>query len=339
MPRPKKATKAEPAKANPFVDAINFVGMIAKDVGAPFETHIVLANNAAVMFNGTLSCGQRITDDLFACPNAKLLMEGLSKCKDDLTITQLDQGRLTLKSNKFKATVPCIDPMSIQTTFPDQMVAPIDDRFKKALEVVGVLASENAQNVIQASILMNGQSLVSTDRAIIFEYWHGINLPVGISLPKSLVAPLTKCKKPLKGFGCSNSSVTFWFEDDSWLKSQLYADEWPLDSITRILNVEFKPHDIPAGLWDGLAAVEKFSEDGGVYFDNGAIRSHKSEVLGASYEVPSLRGQAAFTARYMNLIKPHATSINFYVPGPHDGTMMLYFYGDQMRGALMARGS
>ena len=127
----------------------------------------------------------------------------------------------SIKSNKFKVIVPCLNPYLLQGTQPNQPIVAIDDKLKIAIEAVSCLTTDNAQQVMFTSILLNGGSVIATDSKIIFEYWHGLNLPTNIVIPKKFVEALSKIKKKLKAFGNSQSSITLYFEDDSWIKTQL----------------------------------------------------------------------------------------------------------------------
>src|SRR5439155_4696010 len=110
--------------------------------------------------------------------------------------TQL-KDTLSIKSGKFKASVDCLDPALMQEAVPDPQIVGITNKFKEAVEAVGVLASENAQHVLTASVLMNGSTVISTNRVMLLEYWHGLDLPPNIPLPKEFVKALTKQKKNL----------------------------------------------------------------------------------------------------------------------------------------------
>jgi hypothetical protein len=209
---------------------------------------------------------------------------------------------------------------------PDQPVADINDSFKDGLSIVGILPNENAQQIHLASILMNGQSLISTTGKVIIEYWHGINLPSGISLPKAIVEPLTSATKKLSRFGFSEHSVTFYFEDGSWIKSQLYVERWP--NIAPILDRQTNAWPISSDFWKGLKAVAPFTDSGFVYFDAGYIRSHDNAAQGASFEVASLPKGLAFPAKQLAMIEPFAQRIDFLAKD------CLMFYGERIRGAI-----
>lgn len=325
-PRPKKRTSEVSTAPNTLLSALQFVGNISSDIGAPFETHMQLGANWATAFNGTIAAGHPITEDIYACPHAKLIVEALSKCGEHISFTQLDANRLSIKSDKFKAIVPCINPTLINHVIPDPPIAPIDDRFKAGISIVGTLANENGQFIYLASILMNGYSLISTNGKVVLEYWHGINLPPGISLPKVLVDPLTKTNKKLVQFGYSQSSVTFYFEDGSWLRSQLYREQWP--DMSLILDRPANAWPVVADFWRGLDAVAGFSESGFVYFGPGVLHSHENPTSGASYEVVGLPKGPAFPAKQLAMIQPYADRIDFLAKD------CLLFFGSNVRGII-----
>jgi len=325
-PRPKKRTAEAISEPSTLLTALKFCGLVARDIGPINETHICLGANWACAYNGTVACGHPIVEDIYACPNAKLIIEALSKCNEHISFTQMDRDRLSIKSGKFKAIVPCIEPHLIVIMAPDPPVAVIDDRFKQGLSIVGILANENAQFVYLASILMNGYSLVSTTGKAIIEYWHGINLPSGIALPKALVEPLTKTNKKLTKFGFSQSSVTFYFEDESWIRSQLYAEEWP--DINAILDRPSNAWPVSGDFWRGLDAIAGFSDTGFVYFDAGILRSHDNAISGACYEVAGLPKGLAFPAKQLAMIRPYANRIDFLL----DNGLM--FFSNNIRGCI-----
>jgi hypothetical protein len=326
------AKKLKPSSS--LLDALRFVGSILKAEGTVNETHVLLKDNHAVAFNGVLAAGCKIQEDICCAPNNKLLIDALSKCGDNLSITQIDQSRLSIKSDKFKAIVPCINPELLTVAIPNSSIAPIDDKFKTAIEAVGVLANENADNVVAASILMNGQSVIATNRVVIFEAWHGLDLPPGLALPKAIVAPLNNSKKLAK-FGFSKSSATFYFEDESWIKTQLYAGVWP--DLKGILDGDCKPLVVPNDFWKALEAVTPFTPDGLVHFENNRLQSHPSDGVGASYEVKVLLKGPIFNAKQLKLIQPYAKEIDFSAPA-RNGTM-LKFFGESIRGAIAGRSS
>lgn len=331
---PKPRIKSEPIKSA-LLTALEFVSVVSERIGTPFETHIGLRNKWAIAFNGVVAAGAPIDQDLYCYAHTLTLVEALSKCSESYSLTQLDQDRLSIKSGKFKAVVPCLDSMLMQNAEPDPQIVGITNKFKEAVEAVGVLASENAQHVLTASVLMNGQSVISTNRVMLLEYWHGLDLPPNIPLPKEFVKAIVKQKRNLVGFGFSNNSATFHFEDGFWLKTQLYADEWP--DVSSILNREANLWTIDPQFFSALDAVASFSEDGNVYSRLNMLCSHADEGIGATFECSGIPAGFVYPIKQLKILQPYAKSIDYMCNGVNNSSYCLYFVGDCVRGVISGR--
>lgn len=331
---PPKPRSAKPETKSSLLAAIEFCSCVSEKVGAPYETHIGLKSNWAVAFNGIVAAGSPIEEDVYCYPHTMLLIDALSKCEETFSLTQLDNGRLSVKSGKFKAIVPCLDPILMQEALPDPQLAPITNKFKEAVEAVGVLASENAMHVLTASVLMNGQSVISTNRTMLFEYWHGLDLPSNIPLRKEFIKALVKTKKNLTGFGLGKSSVTIFFEDGCWVRTQLYADEWP--DVSRILNIEANLWSIDQNFFKALDAVAPFSADGNVYFDTNLLMSD-ADNAGASFECNGLPKGIVYPIKQLMMMKPYVKKIDYKANGLNNSSYCLKFEGDNVRGVISGR--
>lgn len=325
MKRPK-------AKANDsrLLASLKSMSAIFKDDGYPWETNVLLQNNWAVATNHVITMGELIQEDLLAYPKAKLMIAALNKCSETMSITQLD-GKLSIKSGKFRALVPCMPIEDVQRVFPDNAIANINDKLKSSINDVAAI-TENEESVVTASILIHDGCVVATDRKIILQSYHGISLPT-LALPKAIIKPLSSNSKPLSGFGFSNSSCTFYNEDGSWIKSQFFNEQWP--NVSTILDKKCNLWPLPEGFYDAVNSLEPFSEDGLVYFDTNCMRSHSSPDKGASYEVYGLPPGPIMNIKQLKIVKPFVKQVDFLVP--HHNTKMMYFYGDNVRGAIAGR--
>ena len=323
MARPRK--KTGPVQQNSLLEALNFLSVVTKNEGSPEETHVILRNNQAIAFNGIVGAGQLIEQDLISCPHNETLIKALSKCGQGIVYNQLDENRLSVKSGKFKVIVPCLNPFLLQGTQPDQPIVEIDDKFKVAIEAVSCLTSDdNAQQLVYKSILLYGGSVIATDGKVIFEYWHGLPLPINIVMPKKFAEALSKTKKKLKAFGNSQSSITIYFEDNSWLKTQLYAEPWP--DTGRFLNQPCSPLHLPENFLPALNSVASFSPDGTVYLESGVLHSHSSPDVGASHDLPGLPN-LIFNSKQFLMLKNYIEKIDF-TSNPH------LWFGNNCRGAI-----
>lgn len=289
---------------NALLEALKFASLVCKDKGSVYEAHVCVADNWISAYNGVLSIGCRHDSAINACPQFKLITEALQRCGQSIAITQLDNDRLSIRSDKFRAIVPCISNGILGVQSPDQRIVDIDDRLKDAMVMAGEIIDENGTQIYNHSTLFNGKSIISSmGGSFILEYWHGIDLPPFLAIPKSFSTILGKISKKLKSFGFSQSSITLYFEDDSWIKSQLYSEAWP--KVDHILNVQVNFQPIPSGFWEALAAVSPFSE-GNVYFFADKLRSHAAEGVGADYDCPGLPSGPIFPARQLAFLKDWA---------------------------------
>lgn len=320
------------ATDNKLLAAINQLSLILSEEGSPLETHVQLRQGLATAFNGILAAGEPIVEDLIAAPNAYLLKEALSKCGQNFSITQLEE-RLSIKSDKFRALVPCIPLEDLQTAFPDDPSALLNPSFAASMEAVNSIPEPNEDRIMVRSILVDSGSLIATDAKIMLEHWHGIDLPKLI-LPRTVIEPLIKNKKKLTEFGFSNSSCTFHYEDKSWFKSQVCAKTW--QDVRPILDKKANAHAIPEGLFEALDAIDPFSETGYVYFDSNVVRSHPiGQDTGATYEVYGIPKGPILNIDQLKILRPYIRTIDFLVPNGR--YYMTIFYGDKCRGAISGR--
>ena len=152
-------------------------------------------------------------------------------------------------------------------------------------------------------------------------------------LPNAIIEPITKNNKQLKSFGFSKSSCTFYYEDESWIKSQFFIEKWP--EVGPILDRQTNQLPIPTDFFTGVKVLEPFSEDGFVYCDTNIMRSHPDESLGASYEVYGLPKGPAFEIKQLKMLEPYIKTVDFFVP--HRNHHMTIFYGENCRGAIAGR--
>jgi hypothetical protein len=332
MARPKKTTKPAAAKSA-LLSALEFLAPAAASIGAPYQTHCQIKDHAAMIFNGTIAMGIMIAEDLVANPNLLLLIAALSKCKEETQIVQLDNNRLSIKSGKFNAYVPCVEPDTLAPVIPDRSAYPCNDAIKTSLKIVGDIAEEKSPRVITASVMLRTGSAIATNGHIIMEHWHGIDMPP-LLLPKLAVTNLLKIDKKIVSFGVSMNteqqftSVTFWFADGSWFRTQLYTEKWP--DVDKILNSPATLWPVPSGLWEALDAIKDFTgEENRVYCEGKTISTNDDLAVGANYEISGVMPKIIFNHKLLSMFAPYATQADFATE--FDGAK---FQGEGFRGAL-----
>lgn len=319
--------------ANPaasLIAALKFLSVAQKKAGPTNVQFSHLTQNWAAASDGILTVATKIDEDLQACPHTLQFIDALAKASDEVSITQLNENALAVSSGVFRALVPCVGFDEVPIIGPDPQCAVIDDRIKLAFAAVAPLATEGAPNATFAAVLLQANSAVATNGHALLEYWHGIDLPPGLLLPKASAQAIAKCAKPLVGFGFDQtkwSSATFYFDDGSWIKTQLFGERYP--AFEQVLNIEgLNPWPVPPEFFAAVRAVESFSENGNVYFEDGAIASTSYSEQATTYKVEGLPERMGFNAKYLLMVEEAFKSAHF-------GNNKVIFFGENMRGAIM----
>lgn len=328
--RARKPTSEKPNDAQSLLEALRFISVSQHTQGTPVQTHCRISNKTVIGFDGGITAGHFIDDVLSVCPHTTMLINALAKCTGAIAITELDSGKLSVKSGKFKALIPCVPFDDLPAIEPDAPIATLTDDVKRALAAVAPLAQDGGQEPFTCAVLLKAGTAVATNRAVVLESFHGIDLPP-VLIPKASVVAICKQSKKLTQFGFSDNSATFYFEDDSFIKTQLFLDRFP--DYERILNIESNAWPMPVGFYDALDTVAGFSQGKIVYFRDGNVCSHLIDSEGATYGVEGLPKDTAFNAEYLKLIKPHCHKMHF---NANDKGLSLFFSEDGLtRGGIM----
>lgn len=307
-----------------------------------WHEHVRFEGGFVVGFNGQLAAGHPVVEELSCCPHLDKLKVAIAKCGKSLAITQTQGGKLSIKGDKLNALVPCLPTEEMPTTGPDIQVAPIGDIFKEAFKVCGALASEAAADVLAASLKLEANVCTGTNRHALLQFWHGVNLPPNMVLPKAFAQAITKQSKAIVGFGFRWYSendyskvgrVTFHFEGGAWISTVCYADNWPDFGKAIGDNQPSSPVPPPAGLFEAMEAVAGFNDAGCVTFVDGKVQSHRSDLEGAQYDVPGLQGGGQFDAKLFLKVAPFIKTLDYTT----NSEKALFFGGEPsnpIRGAI-----
>lgn len=322
----RKAKAVLEKKSSTLLDALKFCSLAQSDKGTPYQTHCILNGKTVMTFDGTLAAGKMIDEEFsLICPQSAKLIAALEKCSGNYAIVN-DQSTLKLKTEKLEVFIPCLPWDVMQFITPDAAQYPLNDAVYKGFAIVLPVA-ENGTGIF-ASILLRSGSILATDRSLMLEFWHGLELPP-LPLPKIAVAAILKASKPLAWLGVSEGSATFWFDDGSWLKTLLHAERWP--DVAPILDRPANAWPVPSDFFNGVRAVVAHSE-GFVHLGKNLISSHSIETanVGASYQCDGVTSGPIFNAKKLLSIEPLTKTIDFI--GSNNVSL---FFGENLRGAIV----
>lgn len=324
-------SKNKSTVAKELVEALAFVSNAANKGLHEWVDYVVLHGNYAIAGNGMVTAGYPIAEDITACPHLAKLKTAISKCSKSLNITQLDNGKLSVKGEKLVAQVDCLSLDAYPFVQPDQNIASIDDRIKVAFSICGEVISEDGTRMVESALLLEANQCTACDGKTLLQYWHGIDLPPDLVLPKAFVALICKIKLPLVGFGYTpGRSVTFHFENGAWVKTILYEDKFP--DVGQFINVQTNPQPIPPDLFEGVKTLRDFAEGDSVILKEGKVTTHDSEVTGAQFTVEGLNVHRSFDAEYLGRMASFATTADFTTMDDR-----AFFYGENTRGLVMGK--
>jgi len=313
-----------------LIQALEFISHAQREIGTEFQTHCTISNKTITGSDGIITAGTFIEEDLECCPHTHKLLSALTRC-NTLSMTLMENTRLSLKSGKFSAIIPCL-PDASASYVPDPPCAQISDVLRDAFGAIHHLVEEKSEKVVTASILLEKNRAVATNGFVMLAYWHGIDLPP-IALPKAFTQAICAIKKKITGFGFSGSSCTFWFEDSSWIKTQLFAEPWP--DIDRILGTTQQlidqMTDIPPKFYESLRTIEDFAvngkEKGFVTFIKNGIKVGNDDTS-ATFDIKGLPEGYSFRIKYLKMIEHCIAKIAFH-------QKQAYFYSGNICGTIM----
>lgn len=332
MARKPKAVETATDDRIKLLNALAFVSVAIDKADEGRTSFVAFRDRWLTSENDTLSIGIGVDIDLELCPQADKFRAALQQCGQQFQLTQIDKQAVSLKSGNFRALVPALPADMASVLAPDAPCAAIDDRLRLAFEACSKTMSAKGDRIFNKSVLLRSGTMVGTNGGIAVEYWHGIDLPGPLAIPKKAVETLIKISKPMAAFGFSDHSVTFYFEDGSYLKTRIMSEQWPdVDRLYSYMNAPFR--DVWPELFAGLKAIDAFVQNDTVFFHKDYIATSNSLELGASYRVENLPEGYVFSAAYWRAIEPFVSQVQLSErPGAPFG-----FMGANVRGLLMGK--
>src|SRR5215217_805025 len=340
QPRGRKAAKNE--VAGNLLAALKFGNVLkAATVTSPIQAHYVWMNTGtAIMFDGIVAAGHPIPADVAGYPHAKLFADALENTDKSFTLTVHQDGKFEIGSDKYNAIVPALEYDKVIQTAPDAAQGLINNpenlmaAFANALKVT----TETGDTVLYSSVrITKDATVMATNGAVFLETKISDNLPPVI-LPRQFVAAVVKAAATLKptgvGIGMDWKSLTIWFENGAWLRTNLYSnDAWPNDAIDlfyRGVNMSVNRTDLDPKGWAAIGQVLPFAVDR-VIMRPGIIRTHPDRKEGAALEVKEATATFDVDGKQFlalaEIAKFYGVTEEFEVP------LMLVF-GDNCRGIV-----
>lgn len=304
-------------------------GSVAKKDFVIDLKHFAITDGFIRGFNGTLALGTPIPFDINCQPNAEQLIKAVSKCTDTIQLSMTKAGRLSVKSGVFKAFIDCIQGETNHVEPEGEFVEFDGEVLLKGIQAVAPFIGSDASRPWANGVLIKGQSVFATNNVMLVEYWLGVDFPITINIPKAAVREMQRINEAPISAQLTTNSITFHYTNDRWLRTQLYATEWP--DLSKVLNRHSEQVPLDERIFEGLESVKSFTDKmGTIFLMEGELRTHFDEQEGAGFAMEGFAYDGKYNIEMLNLLKDTATTIDWTgYPGP------CIFQGDRIRGAII----
>lgn len=314
-----------------MLKSLKFVqGAVAKKDFVPELTHFTITNGTVTGFNGLMALHSPIPLDIEARPSANSFIKAVTACDDQIVMHMTKAGRLSLKAGKFKAFIECMDDVASHSAQPEGGFIELGENFMEAIKTLAPFMGVDASRAWCTGILLRGQSAYATNNVIRCEYWHGHTMPMEINIPSMAIKELLRIKMTPTHAQTDGNSITFHFEGDRWLRTQLLVDPWP-EIAFKIFDAENSEVTVANELFDTIEPLKPFLEEGGrIYFLGDKVATCKDDEVGTSFDIKTPIKDGCFHYSQIMLLKDVAQKIDFTsYPKPCN------FVGNNLRGIIM----
>ncbi|UPT53316.1 DNA polymerase III beta subunit [Synechococcus phage Ssp-JY38] len=312
------------------------IGAVARKDHVESLCHLLIRDGTAIAYDGMLSMSTPIDIDLHAKPHAKTMLKAIQACDDEKAISlhMTQAQRLAVRSGAFRAYVPCLgDEDEMHQPLPEGEHVEVTPRLMDSIRAMAPLMGIDASRAWSQGLRLCGNSTFATNNILLAEYWHGANFPHEIIIPADAVKELLRINVAPTHAQVTDSSATFFFEGDRWLRTQLVGGQWPIEQVTALLDAGGNPQPLPQGFFDALRKLRAFVDDAaGVRIHADRITTTNEEQSGAAVELESVSEGAHFNINQILLLDDIATKIDFM-----QHPQACYWQGNKVRGVIIGR--
>ena len=241
-----------------MLTAINTVfGAVATKDIVPILTHILIYEGRMQAADGcvTIDCAFPNAIPPCAVPGSKLL-QAVKACGDQPNLSITETGKLALKKGSFKAflsTLPKSD-FPIETPQGEEHSVPQD--FLEVIKMLRPFVSKDASRPWSMGIQVGPGMAFATNNIILVRKelnWTGLKTIIPL---RALDDLLSMQENPSK-VQCNENSVTFFYKDSSWLKTQALDLPWP--GVKEMFSDLHPPMDkVPHNMLEDVRKVQSF---------------------------------------------------------------------------------
>lgn len=319
-----------------MLEELKFVqGAVSKKDFVPAMSHFQIQNQYIKSFNGQVTISSPIECDLTCNPNAEQIVKAISKCGKHTTLTLTPTGRLSVKSEGFRAVVECF-PETLATPSPAGVYYKVNgEQLYRLFNMLYPIVGEDATRSWANGILLTGNYAYATNNVILARAeLEGKPFPP-VNIPKLAIREILRINKPCDYLQVDKTSITFHYGMNKWLRTTLLDLGWP-DADNLIPKDFTNCTPIPETFFKQLEHLKDFTDEHGrVYLFEQTLstrnlaQADNNEVKGCDVHVPELLASGAYSYEMLTRLKGVVTNIYFNDGGKSP------FYGEGVQGVII----
>lgn len=306
----------------------------AGDHAEEYAKHVIFINGYAYRFDGVLACAYPSQDDIAICPEFEPFNKALKKVGSDFQI-QVADDELSVVGKKLKAHVYGLQKNEYVTLPPNMPIYAVDnDKFRKQLAKIVNIAKDGSEHVVTSSILLNGPTATATNRNLIAQVLTGTQADIPLIIPKRTITTLLKTAIPIVSIGYDETSVTFWFENGAFMRSQLYKEGWNIEQAESLLPTNFDDHtSLPREFFEAAETIADLGDTNVLHFTAKGVADLPNDKIASVYKIAFNDKPATLNAELLALVAGHCDKCLI-----HNTTLQCFplatFTGEDYRAAL-----
>jgi len=313
------------------LQSLKFVqGAVSKKDFVPALTHFQIRDGRITGYDGKMSLSAPIALDLDCCPKADTFAKAIATCEETAQLHMAANGKLAVRSGKFKAAVECLPPELYPGVVPQGDYVQVNGNLLEAFRIMYDFSAEDASRPWAAGVLLDGNYMVATNNVVFAQHWIGFHFPYRANIPRATVKELLRIGENPTVIQITGNSIVFHYEGDRWLQSHLVQHEWPnVDGLmAKIQPWHQQDFGLTQDFWEAIDTLEPFVDGlNHLYMDEDGM--HTAKVDGADVQVKGLP-QAVVNHKMLTLLAGVAHTLDIGAwPQP------MTWYGENIRGLFV----
>lgn len=274
-----------------MLDDIRFtIAAVAKKAFVQELTHFRIKGGRITGFDGRMTLSSSIECDLDVRPNAAKFLAAVRACEGTISLHVTPAGKLAVRAGKFRVYVECLPDDGAFESEPQGEFVELGEGFYDGIRALAPLMGVDASRPWAMGIKASHEYLFATNNVMVGQWWHASAFPYDVVIPARAVEELLRIGTAPQRVQVCETSVTFWFSESRWLKTNLIdGTQWPQAKLSELMDrlAGAQPVDLPENFAKELETLKPFlAEDGAVYVRPGSLSTSRDDGEGATVELP-----------------------------------------------------